>query len=208
MTEKMIFMFSHCPVAAFVWELAPLSRAPTIQDRSMFLLMLACFDLVNLPPAGVYVPLWPWLLWNLWKARNKLCFEDRIFSGMEIVTKSIVDARNWQEAQMPPKDRRVTHKSAPKVANNPVPAGTVVCNVDAAWNASSGNCGLGVLYSGDKPTTLVSRTCEPHPFVSSAMMAEALATFGGYDRVLLKHQVPDNSVGFAHPDQNIERKRI
>lgn len=52
-----------------------------------------------LPPTGVNVPLWPWILWNLWNSRNKLVFENKDFTAQEIINKSIKDAKEWSAAQ-------------------------------------------------------------------------------------------------------------
>ncbi|WP_219990184.1 hypothetical protein, partial [Klebsiella pneumoniae] len=48
-----------------------------------------------LPPTGLNAPLWPWVWWNLWKARNKFVFENKDYTAQEIITKSIQDAKEW-----------------------------------------------------------------------------------------------------------------
>ncbi|KAF3562955.1 hypothetical protein DY000_02010986 [Brassica cretica] len=54
------------------------------------------------------------------------------------------------------------------------PDGRTVCKVDAAWNATSGACGIGGIFSGDNTRNL-STVSEAHSHVSSALMAEAIA---------------------------------
>lgn len=70
---------------------------------------------------------------------------------MEIITKSISDAREWQQAQ----DQPGTHPTQPPLTpsrygpTRPSPS-TTVCNVDGAWDARTKNCGVGGVFSGWK----------------------------------------------------------
>ncbi|KAL0727310.1 hypothetical protein Bca4012_023403 [Brassica carinata] len=121
-----------------------------------------------LPPTGITVPLWPWILWNLWKARNKLVFENKDFSAQEIITKSIKDAKEWSAAQAEHGDGSRLTDSAGAVP------GVMICNVDAAWNAATRQCGIGGVFSGDVEHVLPTTT-EVFSHVSSALMAEAIA---------------------------------
>lgn len=49
------------------------------------------------------------------------------------------------------------------------------CHVDAAWDATSGTCGLRGLFSGSHPASRLPQISESRTLVSSALMAEALA---------------------------------
>ena len=100
--EDDIHVFLKCRVAERVWELAPFATTPLSSISTIASLIECCNTLTTLPPVGLYTPLWPWILWNLWKARNRLCYENRNFSAMEIVVKAISEAREWQSAQSPP----------------------------------------------------------------------------------------------------------
>ncbi|KAF3609094.1 hypothetical protein DY000_02051004 [Brassica cretica] len=129
----------------------------------------------NLPPVGCDTPVWPWLLWNLWKARNKLCFENKTFTEWEVVNKSVIDAKEWAAAQLLAEEHNhaTNRQGSPPIISQPSP-GQVLCHVDAAWDLRIGNCGIGGLFSGLEDTRIqplkVSRS-----FVSSALMGEALA---------------------------------
>ncbi|XP_013583484.1 PREDICTED: uncharacterized protein LOC106292444 [Brassica oleracea var. oleracea] len=108
-------------------------------------------------------------------ARNKLCFEDGTFSAIEIVTKSICDAREWQETlQLVPVAGLTTTISSRQAPTPQVPI-DATCHVDAAWDATSGTCGLGGLFSGSHPASRLPQISESRTLVSSALMAEALA---------------------------------
>lgn len=51
----------------------------------------------------------------------------------------------------------------------------VTCNVDAAWDVNSRCCGLGIIFSGPVFVNFQSQLSCTRPFVSSALMSEALA---------------------------------
>ncbi|KAF2587897.1 hypothetical protein F2Q70_00039282 [Brassica cretica] len=134
---------------------------------------------IVLPPVGLTVPLWSWILWQLWNGRNKLCFENRVFSGMEIISKAIADAREWQSAQCSdkavPSDVAQSHSRISSLqAPSPSPE-TVICNVDAAWDSLTLNCGIGCVFSGRKHCPELSPISDSRSLVSSALMTEAIA---------------------------------
>lgn len=98
---------------------------------------------------------------------------------MEVINKSISDALEWQNTQISvstinPVGQGPSRRSSVAPHLSP-PPDTVVCYVDAASDAGSGNCGLGGLFSGHQSASRLPRLCESRPFVSSALMAEALA---------------------------------
>ena len=139
-----------------------------------------CCSLTPLPPTGSSSPLLPWVLWNLWKGRNKLLFENRIFTAQEIVLKSVKDAKEWSQAQVnirastpstPLSNRSLRHSPSSPPSFQP---GVLVCSVDAAWDINSGRCGIGGIF---KSTSMISlpNISESHSHVSSALMAEAIA---------------------------------
>ena len=177
--EDDLHVFLNCEVVKLVWDLAPLSTRPSSLTPFMASLISNAPFHTNLPPVGLTVPLWPWILWNLWKASNKLCFDNMTFSSMEIIAKAISDAKEWQSAQSQEMTQELI--SGPQTARpnsallSDGPPRTVRCNVDAAWDQRSGNCGTGAIFSGDNTYPLSSPRSGAHSHISSALMAEALA---------------------------------
>lgn len=98
--EDDLHTFISCPLAAAAWELAPVAWQPDSLMPSLATLLTCGNRMVALPPVGLYVPLWPWILWNLWKALSTLFFDNKSFTGEEVILKSIKDAKEWQEAQI------------------------------------------------------------------------------------------------------------
>lgn len=128
--------------------------------------------MISFPPTGITVPLYPWILWNLWTSRNKLLFEDKSFAGKEVVEKAIVEARSWQNAQIqgstPPKASR-------PVTTKPISSSSATkCFSDASWLASSWRCGLGWVFQ-DSNGAYFGHGSSHRSVVGSALAAEALA---------------------------------
>ncbi|XP_056862666.1 uncharacterized protein LOC130510404 [Raphanus sativus] len=144
--EDDLHVFLTCPLAEEVWSLLPIRHRPP-GSLSTIAELVKLGDLFTpLPPIGLISPLWPWVLWNLWKARNKLVFENRVFTAQEIILKSIKDAKEWCQSQVntgaqktlvtPPS--RIGHPSSS--APPTFPHETLVCYTDAAWDVNSGRC--------------------------------------------------------------------
>ncbi|KAG5389545.1 hypothetical protein IGI04_031086, partial [Brassica rapa subsp. trilocularis] len=178
--EEDLHVFLTCPLAEEVWNLSPIARRPVSSTPSMAELLKQGNTYTPLPPTGLSAPLWPWIIWNLWKSRNKLVFENKTYTAQEIVLKSITDAKEWSEAQASQKDtsqHTSTHTGSLSRSSYPPPTnltGMLVCNVDAAWNSVSGNCGIGGVFSGYNASNLPTLS-EAHSHESSALIAEALA---------------------------------
>lgn len=148
--ETELHVFLHCPFAAKVWELVPSMFKPESESiESMGALLQHCRKMISLPPSGVgSTPLYPWILWVLWTNRNKLLFENRAFSEQASVLKILQDARAWRAAQTsvvkPSLPQCVVHQSStPFLLLPPASSYTWTAFSDAAWDATSGNCGLG-----------------------------------------------------------------
>ncbi|XP_020883429.1 uncharacterized protein LOC110229035 [Arabidopsis lyrata subsp. lyrata] len=171
--EDELHLFLHCPYTQRVWSAAPLYHHFLAGTFPNFQALLTKALLsVALPPLGLYAtPMAPWIMWNLWKARNLLIFEDIAFSEQDIILKSLKEANEWQSAQLAlPKQR--ARPVAPLTTQHNIP--THKCYVDAAWSAPTGNCGQGWILLDPLGNTLI-RSSMSRGFVGSALSAEALA---------------------------------
>ncbi|CAE6260703.1 unnamed protein product [Arabidopsis arenosa] len=133
--------------------------------------MVGAKKMVALPPTGLSsAPLYPWIFWHLWKARNLLIYEEKGFSEEEVVLKAINDARSWMEAQL------LLPKTVNGPQEKPIPQPNpeyTSCYVDAAW-IKSGFCGLGWLLQ-DENKVKISEKKVSKSFVGSALIAETMA---------------------------------
>ena len=173
--ETTLHVMFSCPFAQNVWNLAPLWRVPCINARSsMGDLLLQCTRLQNLPPTGLELPLYPWLMWVLWTSRNQLLFEDKSFSETEVILKAIKSAKEWQDGQIAKQISVSTKDYTPGEAQPQHSPATHLCYSDAAWNSSSCEGGLGWICLAPNGGTSFTGSA-PRQFVASALVAEALA---------------------------------
>uniref|UniRef100_A0A0D3DK41 RNase H type-1 domain-containing protein n=1 Tax=Brassica oleracea var. oleracea TaxID=109376 RepID=A0A0D3DK41_BRAOL len=98
------------------WDLEKIRlHLPHYEEKIRFLIPTVFSDWfsaqvhrVALPPLGIISsPLAPWLLWNLWTARNKLVFEGKAFLVEDIISKAVAEARAWEDANLGKKKESV-----------------------------------------------------------------------------------------------------
>ncbi|CAA7031279.1 unnamed protein product [Microthlaspi erraticum] len=95
--------------------------------------------MICLPPTGLHLgPIFPWLVWAIWTARNYLTFEDRQFTPEDTVLKALVEAKEWQNAQSTI-DTIKLHPRHQKSHRNYEDA--ITCFTDGAWSLDTGIAG-------------------------------------------------------------------
>lgn len=171
--ETELHVLLHCPFASRVWDLVPAANTPSIDRVSTVpQLLQSSQQLVNLPPTGLNTShLLPWIVWNLWTARNKVLFEGRAFTEQEVVSKAVGEARVWQAAQDAIPKAQAWKK--PVTVPPSIATAGITCFVDAAWRAGNREAGFGWRFvdgNGSSRDHFANR-CN----VSSALMAETLA---------------------------------
>lgn len=98
----------------------------------------------------------PWVLWNIWKARNRFVFEKVRLSVESVVKKAEDEAEEWFTAN-DSRDYYITHRSCLPGANppwKPPPEGFVKCNIGASWLNLQENCGVSWLLREHKGNPL------------------------------------------------------
>lgn len=139
--ETVCHMLFQCPLARDTWELSQFPTPPAgWSSNSVFLNihhLIVCSQKQNI---GVLLRLsFPWLLWHIWKARNKFCFEQVQPIALEVVRKAREEATVWLNL----------HGYLPECLNTSAidPESTEVwskpqglslkCSIGASWNGSS-----------------------------------------------------------------------
>lgn len=90
--ETICHVLFHCEVAKRVWER---SRIPLLNGgfsvSSVWLNIYHLFTVSKKLPQENEVRLsFPWILWQLWKARNSFCFEERRMDDRDIFPKPLM----------------------------------------------------------------------------------------------------------------------
>lgn len=174
--ETEIHVLLHCPFAQKVWDLAPCLFKPNPQAiSSVSDLLHQCRRMISLPPLGLgTTPLYPWILWILWTNRNKLLFDHREFSEENTILKALQDSRAWKAAQTVVSKPSLPRIVVPLVTSQATNSYTWSSFSDAAWDPTSGNCGLG--WQLRDATNFITENSTSHRrSVPSALVAEALA---------------------------------
>lgn len=151
------------------WRAVPF--ASTVEPSGLIDLKSGWLNLCGkncLPPTGLASgQLAPWILWQIWCARNQLVFEGKAAPEEEVLTKAITYAKEWTNSQekisLPPRK--------PPPYPRPVENCSVL-NTDAAWRASNLSAGLGWTIKSQAGMREFSK---PTFFVRSALVAEGLA---------------------------------
>ncbi|XP_009117702.1 uncharacterized protein LOC103842791 [Brassica rapa] len=167
--ESINHLIFQCDFAMKVWKAAPFAQ--DIDRRGLLDLENDWMRIIAIPcllPVGITTAsLAPWIVWALWTARNNLIFNDKGSTTEQVLTKAIVAAKEWQNAQT-----REVQNHQPKRQTEPPPCYGVVVQTDAAWIDSSRMAGLGWII---KKADCTQSFHNISSFVASPLMAEGLA---------------------------------
>lgn len=188
--ESITHLFFQCEFAKAMWQAAPfmgeIDFRGIVDLREMWnqVKTRPC-----LPRTGISSNhLTSWIMWGLWKTRNKLVFSNITLDAEESMSKVIVMARKWQEKQVKP--IRVHRTCKPQTLNN----ANIVLRSDAAWSVTSSRAGLGWVLTQSDNTESFSKVEEniPTPLMAEGMaLREALQSC--YRRGIKKLRVESDS---------------
>lgn len=169
-SESIIHLLFHCSYAQQVWRDAPF--ATSFEPRGITDLETSWSAICAtpcLPPTGIISSqLGPWILWILWKERNRLVFDGFSASPEEALTMAVRAAKEWELGQ---KTEKKPTSAPTQQPFTPHPEATLV-RTDAAWRKEDRKAGLGLTV---KTARFEIRRKKPFCHVSSALVAEGLA---------------------------------
>lgn len=135
---------------------------------------------MSLPPTGINVgSITAWIIWRLWTTQNYRIFQEKIFTSQEVVTKAIVDAKEWAAAQ----DKKTVAEPYKKRVGDTLRSG-ITCKTDAAWNQE--RMAAGAAWNFSQLSFGLNRSdSEIFTYVKSPLMAEGLALRAAMEQALL-----------------------
>ncbi|CAN7133864.1 unnamed protein product, partial [Brassica rapa subsp. narinosa] len=136
-SETICHVLFSCPTAVEAWRLAGIQPPPAgFSQSSVFLnlhYMVAGYKQQRSDRDNLKA--FPWILWNLWKGRNALVFENIRVTPNSTVVKALEEAEIWYQAQQPDQNTSMEKKSTNAslgIWEKP-PSDMVKCNVGMAW---------------------------------------------------------------------------
>lgn len=98
--ETLEHILFHCEPAKAVWDLCPWTAPLNPLACSSFKTTLqSSLTKVNMPPIGTLDNIFAWICWSLWINKNLFTFENKQYTSMEILSKSIALLKEWEHAQ-------------------------------------------------------------------------------------------------------------
>lgn len=152
----------HCRFAKDVWELSSIPMPPSGSwSNSVFLNLYHLFSLSKNPTVSSEgIETFPWILWNIWKARNSFCFEHTRLDPAVVFDKARVEAEIWKELNIPSQNATgsAVRASSSDVRWSRPPRDWFKCNVASSWSYQVSNSGAAwILRDWDGNTILHSR---------------------------------------------------
>ncbi|KAG2257877.1 hypothetical protein Bca4012_095130 [Brassica carinata] len=131
----------------------------------------------------------PWVLWQIWKARNSLAFKNTSLSPRQAVRTAFEEAELWFLANSPQRDSEPT--PTVKTWIKP-PIGTLKCNVGSSWVCDQRNCGAAWILRDPQERT-VAHSRRSYSTINSGKEAHITALLWAVESM---HNMRQNNIIF------------
>ncbi|KAG7600109.1 Ribonuclease H domain [Arabidopsis suecica] len=149
--ESINHLLFECPPVRQIWALSPIPSSGHIFPRNS---LFYNFDFLfwrgrDFGIEADVLDLFPWILWYIWKSRNRFIFENYKEPPLETLDLALREASVWKQANL-------TADTEPDSLVRPIsllssPALSLECQVDASWHAGDNLSGFGwVLTDQDR----------------------------------------------------------
>ena len=177
--ETISHVLFHCPIAKEVWRISGFPIPPAGFARNSVFLnfhhLLETSKKSRLEEKNRLV--FPWILWHLWKSRNKCVFEQVISGAEEIWEKIQLDAEAWRAANVPDKEVINQMSGVASLAGWQKPCPSFIkCNIGSSWIDASRNCGVAWLTRNHYGVSL-AHSRRSYSIVPSPLEAELLCFY-------------------------------
>lgn len=177
--ETISHVLFHCPVAKEVWRISGFPTPPAGFARNSVFLnfhhLLETSKKSRLEEKTRLV--FPWILWHLWKLRNKCVFEQVISGAEELWEKIQLDAEAWRAANIPDKEdiNQMSGVASLSCWQKPCPS-FIKCNIGSSWIDASCNCKVAWLTRNHYGVSL-AHSRRSYSVVTSPLEAELLCFY-------------------------------
>lgn len=153
-SETICHVLFTCNMAHEAWELANIPMPQAGFSRySVFLNLVHVISVSKNHNADDRIRhVFPWLLWQIWKARNSLVFNKLHVNPHNMVAQAYEEAELWQQAQsvVPESEEvRATSKWCKP------PQGSIKCNIGSSWNNSAHPSGAAWILRDHNGSTIM-----------------------------------------------------
>lgn len=140
-------------------------------------------------PMDNRIKAFPWIIWHLWKARNKLAFEGSQYSSVSVLSKAKEEANVWWEINFPHVEEPPPQLLDQRARNSwsKPPPGILKCNFGVSWVNNQSPCGAAWILQDDKGKTILHSRRSLHG-VGSEREAELLTVQWVVDDMINTHQ--------------------
>lgn len=188
--ETICHLLFMCPMAKDVWERSLITLPPAGFSRnSIFLNLYHLLSQSSKNPMDNRIKAFLWIIWHLWKARNKLAFEGSHYSSVSVLSKAQEEANVWWEINFPQVEEHPPQLLNQRARNSwsKPPRGTLKCNFGVSWVDSQSPCGAAWILRDDKGKTILHSRRSLHG-VGSEREAELLTVQWVVDDMINTHQ--------------------
>lgn len=136
-SESIGHLLFSCSYAKEVWERSGIQLPQNGFSRtSVFLNVYHLIFANGRRPKHTQNRAFPWVLWEIWKARNALVFENVQTSPSTVATKAIEEADEWFDVNFKDQQAPTATVEEPScsVVWSPPSVGSLKCNVGISWN--------------------------------------------------------------------------
>ncbi|KAL0698600.1 hypothetical protein Bca4012_054722 [Brassica carinata] len=138
-TESITHLIFQCRVSKEIWELASIDLTPG-QAQSSLTITDYLNHLISIYTANS-VPVFPFIGWRIWKARNDLIYNGRRWHIPDILHKAFIDHKLWSEAKNLQENNEERHHKKQSTEENTEP--DYYCYTDASWVDDHSKGGVG-----------------------------------------------------------------
>ncbi|CAN6802508.1 unnamed protein product [Brassica oleracea var. botrytis] len=119
----------------------------------------------------------PWLLWQIWKARNLFCFEQRSVDAETVLDKAMEESSVWLQLHsfIPPEASPILVEEKMSEIWEKPPQGDIKCNVSSVWNPQTRNVGAAWIIR-DSDGKAIFHSCRSFAGVRSQLEATLITS--------------------------------